>query len=129
MGSKPTPEGVWGVRDQHRGPTRRSGSTSCVGRRCTWWRRNHGGTAQRDRFVRRSQKIVIICPRAASGGIVVVVIRACTPKSGMSALSGGLNRSPQHSILKGKGVYGDGARRFSRLYGGREDRALGSLAK
>src|SRR3974390_2478026 len=49
-------------------------------------------------------------------------------RESMSAKGGGLNRSPQHSILKGKGVYGDGARIFSRLYSGREDRALGSLA-
>ena len=46
----------------------------------------------------------------------------------MSAIGGGLNQSTQHSILKGKGVYGDGARIFSRLYSYREDRALGSLA-
>src|SRR2546425_2737655 len=44
-------------------------------------------------------------------------------------LEGGLNGSTQHSILKGKdGVFGNASRLFSRLYGIREDRALGSLA-
>src|SRR5512147_1259474 len=38
----------------------------------------------------------------------------------MSALGGGLNRSTQHSILKGKGVYGNESRIFSRLHCGRE---------
>src|SRR3954449_9988224 len=43
--------------------------------------------------------------------------------------AGGLNGSTQHSILKGKdGVFGNASRLFSRLYGIREDRALGSLA-
>jgi hemoglobin-like flavoprotein len=42
---------------------------------------------------------------------------------------GGLNGSTQHSILKGKdGVFGNASRLFSRLYGIRENRALGSLA-
>src|SRR5260370_31923146 len=46
-----------------------------------------------------------------------------------SAIGGGLNGSPQHSILKGKdGGFGDASRLFSRLYGIRENRALGSLA-
>lgn len=44
-----------------------------------------------------------------------------------SALGGALNRSPQHSILAGKMECGDGSRIFSRPYGRREDRALGSL--
>jgi hypothetical protein len=39
----------------------------------------------------------------------------------MSANDGGLNRSTQHSILKGKGVSGDASRIFSRLHGGREN--------
>src|SRR3974390_988610 len=44
-------------------------------------------------------------------------------------LEGGLNRSPQHSILTGKdGVYGDATRILSGVHCGREDRALGSLA-
>src|SRR3974377_286757 len=44
-------------------------------------------------------------------------------------VSGGLNRSPQHSILTGKdGVYGDARRILSGVHCGREDRALGSLA-
>src|SRR3974390_2753251 len=47
----------------------------------------------------------------------------------MSANGGGLNRSPQHSILTGKdGVYGDATRILSGVHCGREDRALGSLA-
>src|SRR5437870_11756065 len=47
----------------------------------------------------------------------------------MSAFGGGLNGSTQHSILKGKdGVFGNASRLFSRLYGIRENRALGSLA-
>src|SRR5213078_2506456 len=47
----------------------------------------------------------------------------------LSAFGGGLNGSTQHSILKGKdGVFGNASRLFSRLYGIREDRALGSLA-
>src|SRR5947199_7982216 len=47
----------------------------------------------------------------------------------MSHFGGGLNGSTQHSILKGKdGVFGNASRLFSRLYGIREDRALGSLA-
>src|SRR5262245_49119065 len=47
----------------------------------------------------------------------------------ISALPGGLNGSTQHSILKGKdGVFGNASRLFSRLYGIRENRALGSLA-
>jgi hypothetical protein len=42
---------------------------------------------------------------------------------------GDLNGSTQHSILKGKdGVFGNASRLFSRLYGIRENRALGSLA-
>src|SRR5499427_10158199 len=46
-----------------------------------------------------------------------------------SAFEGGLNRSTQHSILKGKdGVFGNASRLFSRLYGIGENRALGSLA-
>src|SRR4051812_43386763 len=44
-------------------------------------------------------------------------------------MRGGLNGSTQHSILKGKdGVFGNASRLFSRLYGIRENRALGSLA-
>src|SRR2546428_9980178 len=47
----------------------------------------------------------------------------------LSAFGGGLNGSTQHSILKGKdGVFGNASRLFSRLYGIRENRALGSLA-
>src|SRR5260370_42426580 len=47
----------------------------------------------------------------------------------MRPFDGGLNGSTQHSILKGKdGVFGDASRLFSRLYGIRENRALGSLA-
>src|SRR5437667_10637177 len=47
----------------------------------------------------------------------------------MSGMAGGLNGSTQHSILKGKdGVFGNASRLFSRLYGIREYRALGSLA-
>ena len=46
----------------------------------------------------------------------------------MSVLRGGLNRSTQHSILKEKGVYGDGARIFSGFHCGGENGALGSLA-
>src|SRR5438132_5027669 len=47
----------------------------------------------------------------------------------MTALGGGLNGLTQHSILKGKdGVFGNASRLFSRLYGIRENRALGSLA-
>ena len=46
-----------------------------------------------------------------------------------TGFDGGLNRSTQHSILKGKdGVFGNASRLFSRLYGIRENRALGSLA-
>src|ERR1700747_11998 len=49
--------------------------------------------------------------------------------SSMSALPGGLNGSTQHSILKGKdGVFCNASRLFSRLYGIRGNRALGSLA-
>src|SRR5713226_7767413 len=49
--------------------------------------------------------------------------------SRMSAFGGDLNGSTQHSILKGKdGVFGNASRLFSRLYGIRENRALGSLA-
>src|SRR5262249_58317592 len=47
----------------------------------------------------------------------------------LSPIKGGLNGSTQHSILQGKdGVFGDASRLFSRLYGIRENRALGSLA-
>src|SRR5437660_1341440 len=47
----------------------------------------------------------------------------------MSAFGGGLNGSTRHSILKRKdGVFGNASRLFSRLYGIRENRALGSLA-
>src|SRR5437660_609695 len=47
----------------------------------------------------------------------------------MSAFTCGLNGSTRHSILKGKdGVFGNASRLFSRLYGIRENRALGSLA-
>src|SRR2546421_12537067 len=54
----------------------------------------------------------------------VEATRAC-----MSAVAGGLNGSTRHSILKGKdGGFGNASRLFSRLYGIREDRALGSLA-
>jgi hypothetical protein len=46
-----------------------------------------------------------------------------------STHDGDLNGSTQHSILKGKdGVFGNASRLFSRLYGIRENRALGSLA-
>src|SRR6266478_4140075 len=49
--------------------------------------------------------------------------------SRMSAFGGDLNGSTQHSIMKGKdGVFGNASRLFSRLYGIRENRALGSLA-
>src|SRR3974377_1912709 len=51
------------------------------------------------------------------------------PRKIRSLLEGGLNRSPQHSILTGKdGVYGDATRILSGVHCGREDRALGSLA-
>jgi hypothetical protein len=40
----------------------------------------------------------------------------CQP---MSALGGGLNRSPQHSTLEGKGVYCDATGTFSGVYCGR----------
>src|SRR4029077_17324096 len=54
----------------------------------------------------------------------VEATRAC-----LSAFAGGLNGSTQHSILKRKdGVFGNASRLFSRLYGIRENRALGSLA-
>src|SRR5712671_6320827 len=49
--------------------------------------------------------------------------------SSMSAIGGGLSGSTQHSILRGKdGVFGNASRLFSRLYGIRENGALGSLA-
>ena len=54
--------------------------------------------------------------------------RTCLFALQMSAYDGGLNWSTQHSILKGKGVYGDASRIFSRLHCGRENRALGPLA-
>src|SRR5271169_6669219 len=47
----------------------------------------------------------------------------------MSGLGGGLDRSTQHFILEGKdGVYDDGSEIWSRVYGGREDGVMGSLA-
>src|SRR5207302_722772 len=48
---------------------------------------------------------------------------------GPQTAMGGLNGSTRHSILKRKdGVFGNASRLFSRLYGIRENRALGSLA-
>jgi hypothetical protein len=47
---------------------------------------------------------------------------------GTSALGGGLNRSTQHFILKGKMECGDGSGISSRIYNGREDGVMGSLA-
>jgi hypothetical protein len=47
----------------------------------------------------------------------------------LTDIAGGLNRSTQHFILKGKdGVYGDGLRISSRFHCGREDGIVGSLA-
>src|SRR5262252_5212454 len=62
---------------------------------------------------------------------LVVLLWAPMSASGqaISEPEGGLNRSTQHSILKGKdGVFGNASRLFSRLYGIGENRALGSLA-
>jgi hypothetical protein len=46
----------------------------------------------------------------------------------MSARTGGLNGSTQHFILEEKMECADGSEISSRVYGGREDAVVGSLA-
>src|SRR5438105_4824280 len=67
-------------------------------------------------FVRCALVVLLSAPMSASG-------------QDISEPEGGLNGSTRHSILKRKdGVFGNASRLFSRLYGIRENRALGSLA-